>query len=135
MITVALAVVLAANVPATTDVSALQADVARLQQELREQKQLLLQFMQVDQQRYDMLLQIIRTTSGQVGAAPALPAVPGLPAAPKLPEPGGEAEKALKQAGTSGTVTGRVRLPHDVADAYVYVEGTRGASGRGKVLQ
>jgi plastocyanin len=132
MITVALAVVLAAGTPATADVSALQSDVARLQQELREQKQLLLQFMQVDQQRYDMLLQIIRTSSGQAGMAPALPAVPGLPAAPRSPEPA--AEKALKQVASSGTITGRVHLPTDT-EAYVYVEGTRGSSGRGKVLQ
>jgi plastocyanin len=134
MITMALAVVLAASAPAATDVATLQADVARLQQELREQKQLLLQFMQVDQQRYDMLLQIIRT-SAQGGPAPALPAVPGLPTPPRSAEPAAEAAKVLKQAGTSGTITGHLRVPHEIADAYVYVDGTRGASGRGKVLQ
>jgi plastocyanin len=136
MITAALVMMLAANAPATTDVAALQADVVRLQQELREQKQLLLQLMQVDQQRYDMLLQIIRTNAAG-GPLPVsgMPALPGAPP-PKPSESTSEAaEKAIKQTATSGTITGHVRLPANAGDTYVYVEGTRGASGRGKVLQ
>jgi plastocyanin len=139
MITVALALVLAANAvtPGTPDVATLQADVARLQQELREQKQLLLQLMQVDQQRYDMLLQIIRTSSqgGTAGAVPALPSMPGANPARPAESAADAAEKALKGTSTSGTVSGRVHLPRDAGDAYVYVEGTRGPSGRGKVVE
>jgi plastocyanin len=136
MITAALVVVLAASTPATTDVSTLQADVARLQQELREQKQLLLQLMQVDQQRYDMLLQIIRTNAPG-GSSTALPSTPSLPGTPPKPaeSTGDAAEKAIKLSGTSGTITGHVRLPPDTGDAYVYVDGTRGPSGRGRVLE
>jgi len=138
MITAALALVLAANPPSgTSDVAALQAEVARLQQEVREQKQLLLQLMQVDQQRYDMLLQIIRSSqSGQpVGALPSIPSLPVPKAAEPAPGAGEAAEKAIRNAGTSGTVSGRVRLPRDAGDAYVYVEGGRGAPTRGKVLE
>jgi plastocyanin len=138
MITVALALVLAANAaPPPGDVAALQADVARLQQELREQKQLLLQLMQVDQQRYDMLLQIIRSSqSGQPMGA--LPNVPSLPTMPKSSEPSaGPAEAAEKvmKGGNTGTISGRVRMPRDAGEAYIYIEGMRGASGRGKVFQ
>jgi len=137
MITAALAVMLAAAPGASPDVAQLQTDVARLQQELREQKQLLLQFMQVDQQRYDMLLQIIRSSQGApppVGAVPSMPALPGT-AVPPPATPGGAdtVEKAIKSG--SGTVSGRVHLPKDAGEVYVYVEGTRGPSGRGKVFE
>ena len=140
MITVALALVLAAAAApsSTPEVAALQADVARLQQEMREQKQLLLQLMQVDQQRYDMLLQIIRSSSGQpIGAIPAIPSMPAVPSKPSdTPGSVGEAaEKAIRGAGSSGTVSGKVRLPHDAGDAYVYLEGTRSSPVRGKVLE
>jgi plastocyanin len=139
MITVALALVLAANAaaPSTPEVAALQADVTRLQQEMREQKQLLLQLMQVDQQRYDMLLQIIRSQqSGQpMGALPAIPSMP-VPNRPDTPSSVAEAaEKAIRGAGTSGTVSGRVRLPSNSGEAYVYLEGTRASPVRGKVLE
>jgi plastocyanin len=115
----------------------LQSDVARLQQELREQKQLLLQLMQVDQQRYDMLLQIIRSNSqgGTTGAMPALPSIPGATPGKPAESTGDAAERAIKGTASSGTVSGRVHLPRDGADAYVYVDGTRGPSGRGKVIE
>jgi plastocyanin len=137
MITAALALMLAANpaAPGTPDVAQLQTEVARLQLELREQKQLLLQFMQVDQQRYDMLLQIIRSSQGgppPVGALPSMPAPSG-PALPPATLGGESAEKAIKAA--SGTISGRVRLPKDAGEAYVYLEGTRGPSAHGKVFE
>jgi plastocyanin len=136
MITAALALVLAAA-PGTPDVAALQVEVARLQQEVREQKQLLLQLMQVDQQRYDMLLQIIRSSQGgqPIGALPAIPSLP-VPKPADTPGSVGEAaEKAIRGAGTSGTVSGKVRLPGGAGEAYVYVEGTRSSPVRGKVLE
>jgi plastocyanin len=140
MITVALALVLvAAAPPGASDVAALQADVARLQQELREQKQLLLQLMQVDQQRYDMLLQIIRSSQGgqPMGSIPPIPALPTMPKAAGEPpgSVGDAAEKAIRTAGTSGTISGRVRLPGGAGDVYVYVDGTRSSPVRGKVLE
>lgn len=142
MITFALALVLANAAAPPADLATLQAEVARLQQEVREQKQLLLQLMQVDQQRYDMLLQIIR--SGQGGgpaagapATPVMPALPGMPRAGELAPPGstGEAaEKAIKGAGSSGTVTGRVKLPQGAGEVFVYLDG-RGQPVRGKALE
>jgi plastocyanin len=139
MITAALALILAANAaaPGAPDLANLQAEVARLQQEMREQKQLMLQLMQVDQQRYDMLLQIIRSSQGgspPVGALPSMPSLPGT-AVPPPATPGGSdaAEKAIK--GTSGNISGRVRLPKDAGDVYVYVDGARGTPVRGKVFE
>jgi len=138
MIVALVALMMAANTAApSSDLAALQADVARLQQELREQKQLLLQLMQVDQQRYDMLLQIIR---GQGMAAPAPGAAPSLPALPRMgearpgTEPGETGEKAARVA-TSGTISGRVRLPKGSGEAYVYLDGVRASAGRGRVVE
>jgi plastocyanin len=135
MITAALALMLAAAPGAPPDVAQLQTDVARLQQELREQKQLLLQFMQVDQQRYDMLLQIIPSSQGGPPSASAVPSMPSLPStAVPAPAVGPETvEKAIKAG--SGTISGRVRLPKEASDVYVYVDGTRGPSGRGKTFE
>src|SRR5688572_3360677 len=54
--------------PATAaEIARLKSDVARLEQELQQQKQLLIQLMQGEQQRYDMLMQLIR--SGQAPRA------------------------------------------------------------------
>src|SRR5205814_236879 len=138
MITAALVLVLAANAaaPGGPDLATLQAEVARLQQEMREQKSLLLQLMQVDQQRYDMLLQIIRSSQGgpPVGALPSVPTLPGTaPAQPVPPASSDAAEKIVKAA--SGTISGRVRLPKDAGDVYVYVDGARGSPARGKVFE
>jgi plastocyanin len=139
VITVALALVLAANAapPPATDLPTLAAEVARLQHELREQKQLLLQLMQVDQQRYDMLLQIIRSQQG--GQPTAMPAIPSLPGLPRPDQPAGSpaaaAEKAIKESGSSGTVSGKVsRLPKDAGEVYVYLDGS-GQRVRGKALE
>ncbi|HXU81659.1 MAG TPA: hypothetical protein VN914_09700, partial [Polyangia bacterium] len=137
MITAALALVLAANAAAAPpDLATLQAEVTRLQQEMREQKQLLLQLMQVDQQRYDMLLQIIRSQQG--GGAPPVGAIPSMPSMPAAPttipaNPTEAAEKVIK--GTSGTISGKVRLPKDAGEVYVYVDGARGTPVRGKVFE
>jgi plastocyanin len=139
MITAALALMVAAAnaaAPGAPDLATLQAEVARLQQDVREQKQLMLQLMQVDQQRYDMLLQIIRSSQGgapPVGSLPSMPSLPGTAAPTPSPGGGEAAEKVLK--GASGTVSGRVRLPKDAGEVYVYVDGTRGPSGRGKVFE
>src|SRR5688572_27715013 len=65
----------AAATPA--DVARLQGDIDRLKHELAAQRQLILQVMQAEQQRYDVVLKYLQT-----GGTP-----PGDPAAPLAPPP------------------------------------------------
>jgi plastocyanin len=126
--------------PTAAEFARLQAEVTRLQQEIREQRQLLMNLMQADQQRYDVLLQLVRSLGGGAGAGagvniPAMPAVPalgggsagaGAPAATAEPSSGGQV----------GTVSGKVSLPAGAGEAYVYIEGLRGGAGsRGRVVE
>jgi len=114
------------------------ADFARLQKEVAEQRQLLIQMMQVEQQRYDMLLRLLQSggsvspstlpappqppTAGGTGAAPATTA-----AATKAP---GE------RGGGSGVVTGHVQVRSGaLKDAYVYVDMVKGSGGRGHTFE
>jgi plastocyanin len=107
---------------ASTDVARLQAEVARLDRELREQKQLLLQVMQADQQRYDMVLQLLRASSPATAAAAASAA----PTAAR-PDPGGTTASVPAPSAPAApapvTLTGSVRLPKGVQEAYVYLDG------------
>jgi len=117
---------LAADGPSAADFARLQADVARLQQDLHEQKQLILNIMQADQQRYDLVLQLLRSTTPQGG--PAAPSVaPGVPSvtAPSLPARPGAASEEPSGAPEVATVYGKVTLPAGTRDAYVYVDGLR----------
>ena len=52
--------------PATraADVARLQGEIDRLKQELADQRQLILQLMQAEQQRYDVVLKILRAGGG-----------------------------------------------------------------------
>lgn len=121
------------------EVARLKSDVTRLEQELQQQKQLLIQLMQGEQQRHDMLMQLIR--SGQAPRAGELRPTPVAPGAPTTETPGprsaGEPTGAIpaRPTATAATVTGKVRFPGEPVEAYVYVEGLRGASGRGRTLE
>jgi plastocyanin len=114
------------------------ADFARLQREVAEQRQLIIEMMRVEQQRYDMLLRLLQS-GGQAPPAAALP--PPATSAPPAAAGGGAAV-----AGTStgkiggdhstGTVSGRVDVRNgSLKDAYVYVDMAKGGSGRGHTLE
>ncbi|MES1206840.1 MAG: hypothetical protein ABUS79_12960 [Pseudomonadota bacterium] len=139
-VTLALAVALAGrpgaawaeNRPAPT-----AADFARLEKEVADQRQLIIQIMQAEQERYDILLKLLQG-SGAARGAPALPPLPppaGQPAAPTHDE-GASASGPAKEAAAVATVTGRVQARSGaVKDAYVYVDLVRGAPARGKTLE
>lgn len=123
---------IAADAPSAADFVRLQADVARLQQDLHEQKQLILNIMQGDQQRYDLILQLLRNVTPPGGAGPASAAsAPNLAApvssviAPSLPSRAGAAAEEPAGGPEVGTVSGKVTLPAGARDAYVYVDGLR----------
>ena len=118
------------------------AEFNKLQTEVREQRQLLLEIMQSEQQRYDMLLRIIRAQTGAVipeaaaqlpGVAiptPAAAATASNVAAPVSGRARGEAPRR------TGSIEGRVTVTGGGAlgDVYVYVD-VKGPNARGKTVE
>ena len=109
-----------------------RAEFAKLQNDVREQRALIIQMMQTEQQRYDLLLHLLQ---GQGGGTP----LPGLSSAPAAPGPaapaaeGSAPEKpserpehvSARRAGP-GTIEGRVSVSGGSADeVYVYVENVK----------
>ncbi|HET6283549.1 MAG TPA: hypothetical protein VFH73_21510 [Polyangia bacterium] len=121
--------------PTAAEFARLQADVNRLQQDIREQRQLLMNLMQADQQRYDVLLQLVRSLGG--GGAGVN--VPTMPAVPPLAGGGGSAPSStstdIASAAQVGTISGKVTMPAGAGEAYVYVEGVRGGPGRSRTVE
>jgi plastocyanin len=100
------------------------AEFSKLQNELHEQRTLIIQLMQTEQQRFDMLLKLLGSAApaGTTSLAPALP----------IPTPAPE-EKRTRQGARAaapehtGVLEGKVEIPGgDVHDVYVYVENIRG---------
>src|SRR3954452_4062378 len=58
------------------DVTRLQGEMERLKQELADQRQLILQLMQSEQQRYDVVLRFLRAGGGAGGDVSSLPPPP-----------------------------------------------------------
>jgi len=122
------------------EIARLQAEVARLAQEQREQRALIIQLMQADQQRYDLLLKFLQS-GGLAGAAGPVPTLPSVmaPAGNGMASGAGEppvkstagtapaaAPAAAEPAPPKGHITGRVRFEGGTpAEAYVYLEGMR----------
>jgi plastocyanin len=116
------------------------ADFARLQREVSEQRALIIQMMQVEQQRYDMLLKLLQS-GGQLSSPGALP--PPLPPTGGGEAPSGSSSSATASASGStkstgervSAVTGRVDARGGpLKDAYVYVDMAKG-SARGHTLE
>ena len=122
----------AAATPA--DVARLQGEIDRLKQELAAQRQLILQLMQAEQQRYDVVLKYLQT-GGTPPGDPAAALAPPLP--PTTSPPAGKADKdGAGVARESATVTGKVRTAsgQPVGEAYVYLDGMR-SGARGQTVQ
>jgi plastocyanin len=117
-----------------------RAEFSKLQSDVREQRQLIIQMMQTEQQRYDMLLRLLQ---GQGGGTP----VPGLSAAPapapgEAPAPEASAAKQTKKPAAPpadhhpGSIEGKVTMaggPLD--DVYVYVENVKTPLSHHKVME
>jgi plastocyanin len=119
------------------DVARLQGEVDRLKQEVADQRQLILQLMQAEQQRYDVILKYLRA-GGAAGADGA--------ALPPPPSPSSIAPRTASSAAAAGadvaapgreaaTISGKVRTAAGaIGEAYVYVDGLR-ASARGHTVE
>jgi plastocyanin len=118
------------------------AEFARLQKEVAEQRQLIIQMMQMEQQRYDMLLRLIQSGSSSAGALPPVPTLPTPGAtggaSPPATAAGAPAAKPEREhvASSYGSVAGRVSAKSGaLKDAYVYVDMVKGAPARGHSLE
>jgi plastocyanin len=102
------------------------AEFQKLQNEVHEQRNLLIQLMQTEQQRYDMLLKLLSSAAPSVAAN--LPPAVGTPApAPEEKRGRPSRERAAPPEARTGTVEGKVDVPGgDVRDVYVYVENIKG---------
>ncbi|HVY39093.1 MAG TPA: carboxypeptidase regulatory-like domain-containing protein [Polyangia bacterium] len=138
-VTLALAVAVAGRpgaARAETRPAPTAADFARLEKEVADQRQLIIQIMQSEQERYDILLKLLQgsTAARGVAAMPPLPAAPAGPAQATHDEAAASPAPA-KEAATA-TVTGRVQARSGaLKDAYVYVDLMRGSPARGKTLE
>jgi plastocyanin len=121
------------------DVARLQGELNRVKQEVREQRQMIFQLMQIEQQHYDVLLKYMNSGVGAPADGNAAAPLPQLAPLPTLPASGpahdGVAAAPALPAREFGTVSGRVKLPGAGAEAYVYVDGMRAAPSRAHTLE
>ena len=101
-----------------------RAEFSKLQADVREQRDLIIQMMQTEQQRYDMMLRML---AGQGGGNPMV----SLPASPQAAEPTAtdsapKRPRAEPVERRSGSIDGTVSLAGgDLNDVYVYVENAK----------
>jgi plastocyanin len=115
-----------APAPTAADLARVEAELARVQAQVREQRELILQLMQM----HDSLLKYLEAGGAASGAAP-----PGLPA-PAPARAGAPAEPAAAPSGagsTTGTVTGHVHGA--TGDAYVYLDGARSIAAHAPTIE
>jgi plastocyanin len=112
------------------------AEFARLEAQVNEQRQLIIQLMQSEQQRYDMLLKLIGN-SGGAGALQPLSAPPA-----ETPAPTSTSKASAEKAAPAipqrkvATIEGKVSISGgDLSDVYVFVENVRGAPVRGRTVE
>lgn len=128
----------AAAEPGPTEAARLQGEIDRLKQELADQRQLILQLMQAEQQRYDVVLKLLR--AGGAPGADVSSALPPPPSVAAIAPKSGAAGDSGKDGGAGGreaaTVTGRVRTGggQPLGEAYVYIDGLR-SSARGHTVE
>jgi len=122
------------------DVTRMQGELERLKQELADQRQLILQLMQSEQQRYDVVLRFLRAGGAGGGDVSALPPPPSPSSVMPKGSAGAGGDAAKDTGGASGheaaTVSGRVRTNGNqpIGEAYVYIDGLR-SSARGHTVE
>jgi plastocyanin len=128
----------AAGAPTAAELARLQAEIDRLKQEVRDQRQLILQLMQAEQQRYDVVLKYLQAIGGDTSKIPPPPSPPGALPKPAATETGKDVAGGAAGAGgrETATIAGRVRSTgQPLAETYVYVDGPRGTPARGHTLE
>jgi plastocyanin len=122
---------------AQDDAPPTRAEFNKLQAEVKEQRALIIQLMQSDQQRYDMLLRLLQGQPG-VAAPPSAPAAEeaGAGAGASAASAPPSAAKHHAEPERRAAIDGKVSMPNgDLDDIYVYVDGLRGAPARGRSIE
>jgi plastocyanin len=121
--------------PAAAGGGGLAAEVTRLQAEVREQRQLLMQLMRIEQEHYDLLLRMVQ---GGAAAEPGAGAGGGsgaLKTPPAIDKDGADAA-AHHAAVRTGSVRGKVQFPGGtLRDVYAYVENVKSPPARGRTVE
>jgi len=132
-------------------------DVARLEAEIKDQRDLLIQSMQIEQQHYDLLLRLIQSLNqgnAPSVAAPSAGSAPGRAGASDAASPDPNGARALlipsmgaantpmpdpparKVPDRTGSVSGKVSVSSGkLDDVYVYVQNVHGPATRSRTLE
>ena len=117
------------------DAAPTAAEFARLEREVAEQRQLIIQMLQIEQDRYTILLKLLQT-GGQIPPGTTLPGVPSLPLPGHAAAPSAEPEAPARESTSLAVVTGHVQSRDgSLKDAYVYLDQVRGSSAHGRTLE
>ncbi|HVR63606.1 MAG TPA: hypothetical protein VMU50_17015 [Polyangia bacterium] len=118
--------------PTAADITRLDGEIARLQQELRDQRQLVLQLMQMQ----EALMHYLHAGGPPPGPLPSVPgAAPSAtpPSGPGVAKAGAPDRAALNP---TASVTGRIQISGKFpAEAYVYLEGPRAVSAHPPTIE
>jgi plastocyanin len=110
-------------------------DFQKLEQELRDQRQLILQLMQNEQQRYDLLLKLIQSGGNAVQLPPGSPASKLVAPDAQL-RPAAVAEAARARPVGFGSISGTVKISGgDPGPVYVYVRNVSGSPVKNHTLE
>jgi plastocyanin len=111
------------------------AEFARLEAQVNEQRQLIIQLMQSEQQRYDMLLKLIGNPAGAAVLPPVAAPQAETATASSSPSKSAREAPAVPQRKVA-PIDGKVSISGGaLSDIYVFVENVRGAPVRGRTLE
>src|SRR4051794_12002315 len=116
-----------------------RAELSKLQNDVREQRQLIIQMLQTEQQRYDMLLKLLAGQGGGANLMPP-PAAATAGAEPPADDLGLKRPEHVRSAPApehrTAPLEGKVAFTDGGAgDVYVYIENVRTAPAHGRALE
>jgi plastocyanin len=145
LVALALAAPARAAAPAKTGAQStdkMAAQIEKLEAEVREQRQLIMQLVRVEQEHYDLLLRLVQGRGvapvAEPGTPPAAPSAPGAPAAAAAtPGAASAAAGAAKLAAPrTGSLRGKVEFSGGpIKDLYVYVENVKSPPAHGHTFE
>jgi len=119
--------------PTAAEFAKVQDELAHVQQELRDQRQLILQLMQM----HDALLKYVQLGGGapQAAGRPAAPAPVPLPEPVAAPLREAMPEPMAGAAGGRASITGKIRSAAALGEAYVYLDGPKSIAAHAPTLE
>jgi plastocyanin len=115
--------------------------IDKLEAEVRDQRQLIMQLVRVEQEHYDLLLKLIQARgtapAGELGAPTTAPAAPGAAAAtPGAAPAAADAAKRAAAKERTGTLRGKIDFSGGpIKDLYVYVDNVKSPPAHGHTFE